>query len=221
MWKYRGQVVPSNKRIRTTAQIVETGRDARGAYVLADASLWVDEKQIYRCATIGMRIVEGKAPRFDIEPIRDYWRTELGVRAWPGEDVYRALVTSFVRRARFADEAALRSLGPRGVLYLANHQVAVESTGFALVASALSRSPIVALAKVENRRHWLELVMDTPSPIRASACPAWSFTSTGRRASRCPASSRTCWRRCATRTGACSCTSRVRGRSSAGARSRR
>jgi len=160
VWKYRGQVVPSNKRIRTTAQIVETGRDARGAYVLADASLWVDEKQIYRCATIGMRIVEGKAPRFDIEPIRDYWRTELGVRAWPGEDVYRALVTSFVRRARFADEAALRSLGPRGVLYLANHQVAVESTGFALVASALSRSPIVALAKVENRRHWLELVME-------------------------------------------------------------
>jgi 3-hydroxymyristoyl/3-hydroxydecanoyl-(acyl carrier protein) dehydratase/1-acyl-sn-glycerol-3-phosphate acyltransferase len=158
-WRYRGQVVPTNERIRTTAQIIEAGRDARGAYVVADASLWVDEKQIYRCATLGMRIVEGKSPRVDLAPIRAFWGRQLGLRAWPGEDIYRALVASFVRRVAFADEEALRSHAGRGVVYLANHQVGVESTAFAILASALGGRPVLTLAKIENRRHWLELVM--------------------------------------------------------------
>ena len=67
-WKYRGQVVPTNETIETTAQIVSVGRDERGVFVRADASLWVDGKQIYRAASIGMRIVEAK-PTFDIAPL--------------------------------------------------------------------------------------------------------------------------------------------------------
>ena len=164
VWKYRGQVVPTNGRIRTTAQIVEEGKDARGSFVMADASLWVDEKQIYRASAIGMRIVEGKTtPRATSFPLltgaRDFWRGRLGLGSWPGEDVYRALCARFVRRVHIEDEAALRRHSGRGVLYLANHQVGVESTAFAILASALGGGPVLTLAKVENRRHWLELVM--------------------------------------------------------------
>jgi 3-oxoacyl-(acyl-carrier-protein) synthase/3-hydroxymyristoyl/3-hydroxydecanoyl-(acyl carrier protein) dehydratase len=52
-WKYRGQVVPRNRVIRTSATITERGPD----FVVADASLWVDDKRIYHAKNLGMRIV--------------------------------------------------------------------------------------------------------------------------------------------------------------------
>ena len=84
-----------------------------------------------------MRIVEGKSAPLAIAPVREFWRARLGLGAWPGEDIYRALCTRFVRRVHLANERALREACARGVLYLANHQVGVESTAFAIVASAL------------------------------------------------------------------------------------
>ena len=57
-WRYRGQVVPENKLITTTMEIMETGRDEKGVYALANTSLWVDGKRIYEAIALGMRIVE-------------------------------------------------------------------------------------------------------------------------------------------------------------------
>jgi acyl transferase domain-containing protein/3-hydroxymyristoyl/3-hydroxydecanoyl-(acyl carrier protein) dehydratase len=56
-WKYRGQVLPRHRRVHTTLEIVETGRDARGVYALANASLWADGQRIYELEGLGMRIV--------------------------------------------------------------------------------------------------------------------------------------------------------------------
>ncbi|MDP6931390.1 MAG: beta-ketoacyl synthase N-terminal-like domain-containing protein, partial [Myxococcota bacterium] len=61
-WKYRGQVVPSNKVISTTMDIVDTGTDERGTWAVADTSLWVDGKRIYEASNLGMRIVSGATP---------------------------------------------------------------------------------------------------------------------------------------------------------------
>ena len=58
VWKYRGQVVPKNDVISCTLEITATGKDARGAFAIADASLWVDGKRIYDCKGLAMRIVE-------------------------------------------------------------------------------------------------------------------------------------------------------------------
>ncbi len=60
-WKYRGQVVPKNKVISTTLDVVETGVDERGPFAIAEASLWVDGKRIYEASNIGMRIVPGRS----------------------------------------------------------------------------------------------------------------------------------------------------------------
>jgi acyl transferase domain-containing protein/3-hydroxymyristoyl/3-hydroxydecanoyl-(acyl carrier protein) dehydratase len=57
-WKYRGQVLPKHKVVHTTLEVTEAGRDARGAYALATASLWADGQRIYE-ADLGMRIVPG------------------------------------------------------------------------------------------------------------------------------------------------------------------
>ena len=61
-WKYRGQVLPTNRLITTELEIVEVGTDDRGAYAVAEAFLWVDGKRIYSATQLGMRIVGDLSP---------------------------------------------------------------------------------------------------------------------------------------------------------------
>ena len=58
-WKYRGQVVPENKVITTTMDILEVGKDDVGVFARANTSLWVDGKRIYEALDMRMHIVEG------------------------------------------------------------------------------------------------------------------------------------------------------------------
>ncbi|MFJ1561982.1 hypothetical protein ACIOK3_52075, partial [Streptomyces mirabilis] len=60
-WKYRGQVVPANRKITVEMDIVEVGRDQEGPFAVADAWLWVDDKRIYRADRLMMRIVEDES----------------------------------------------------------------------------------------------------------------------------------------------------------------
>ena len=59
IWKYRGQVIPTNKVVTTTLDIVEAGDDEHGRYLVAEGSLWVDGKRIYETRKMGMRVVDG------------------------------------------------------------------------------------------------------------------------------------------------------------------
>ncbi|MEU3345117.1 beta-ketoacyl synthase N-terminal-like domain-containing protein [Streptomyces sp. NPDC006700] len=61
-WTYRGQITPANRLIRVDMDIVESGTDARGPYVTADATLWGDDTCIYRVRGLGMRVVSDAAP---------------------------------------------------------------------------------------------------------------------------------------------------------------
>ena len=56
-WKYRGQVLPRNRRVTTLLDLVRTGEDDRGPLAVADASLWVDGTKIYEARGLAMRIV--------------------------------------------------------------------------------------------------------------------------------------------------------------------
>ncbi|MGA3324547.1 MAG: beta keto-acyl synthase, partial [Terriglobia bacterium] len=58
-WKYRGQVLPENKRVVTEIEVSEIGRDERGPFVVAQGWLWVDGKRVYHATNLGMRIVSG------------------------------------------------------------------------------------------------------------------------------------------------------------------
>jgi 3-oxoacyl-(acyl-carrier-protein) synthase/3-hydroxymyristoyl/3-hydroxydecanoyl-(acyl carrier protein) dehydratase/1-acyl-sn-glycerol-3-phosphate acyltransferase len=74
-WKYRGQVVPRNKLIRSEIDIVDIGTDDRGVYAVCEGYLWVDELRIYQAINLGMRIVAGEpGPTVDIiDPDVDTW----------------------------------------------------------------------------------------------------------------------------------------------------
>jgi acyl transferase domain-containing protein/3-hydroxymyristoyl/3-hydroxydecanoyl-(acyl carrier protein) dehydratase len=59
VWKFRGQITPTNRLIRIDLEILEAGEDNRGRYVIADARLWGDDTCIYHVQGIGMRVVAG------------------------------------------------------------------------------------------------------------------------------------------------------------------
>jgi 3-hydroxymyristoyl/3-hydroxydecanoyl-(acyl carrier protein) dehydratase/1-acyl-sn-glycerol-3-phosphate acyltransferase len=175
-WKYRGQVVPDNRLITITMEIAAQGRDADGPFAVADASLWVDGKRIYQVAGLGMRIVDGNTYEQDqlsasgpaarsqtaanlVPATREAWRSFLTGTAPPVEDICRGLVLRFLRQLQIADPEALHAARPGGVVFLANHQVTVESTIFAIVASALMGAPVLTLARIENQTSWLDQFM--------------------------------------------------------------
>ena len=101
------------------------------------------------------RVRDAGPPILDLSPVRDWWDGYYRIGRWPVEDIYFGLAGRFVRRVRLEDPAGFAALRGRGVLYLANHQVGIESILFSLIASALSGILTVTLAKIEHRTTWL------------------------------------------------------------------
>ncbi|PWV99358.1 acyl transferase domain-containing protein [Paenibacillus cellulosilyticus] len=91
----------------------------------------------------------------DIEGAMSYWRHKLGSEGWLGEDLYRALIGQFVGHFVVEDPARFYQASQGPVLYLANHQTAVESLLFACLAEGLTHSPVAAIAKKEHRDSWI------------------------------------------------------------------
>jgi 1-acyl-sn-glycerol-3-phosphate acyltransferase len=79
----------------------------------------------------------------------------MGVGPWPIEDLYFGLIERFVGDVVIADPEAFAAARGRSCLYVANHQVAIESLLFSVLISALSAAPAVTLAKAEHRTSWL------------------------------------------------------------------
>ncbi|HZM77667.1 MAG TPA: hypothetical protein VFC19_18275, partial [Candidatus Limnocylindrales bacterium] len=58
-WKYRGQVLPTDRRVIVELDITGYGTDERGRYATANGWLWVDGRRIYHVSGLGMRVVPG------------------------------------------------------------------------------------------------------------------------------------------------------------------
>jgi 3-hydroxymyristoyl/3-hydroxydecanoyl-(acyl carrier protein) dehydratase len=56
-WKFRGQVVPTNKRTRSAIEISSVTRDDRGVLILFNGTFWVDDLCIYETTGMGVRVV--------------------------------------------------------------------------------------------------------------------------------------------------------------------
>jgi len=178
-WKYRGQVVPKNRRIYVELNLLEIGEGERGPYAVAEAWLWVDNLRIYHATNIGMQVVSGvrevdRSPEEVREPtpdaplaldakvvpfapamLRTYLRGLLDHGPWMGESVLTALCRQFIRDIVIEDPEDFESWRHRPVLFLGNHQIQVESLLFSLVASALTGVRLVTIAKAEHQRLWL------------------------------------------------------------------
>jgi 3-oxoacyl-(acyl-carrier-protein) synthase/3-hydroxymyristoyl/3-hydroxydecanoyl-(acyl carrier protein) dehydratase len=91
----------------------------------------------------------------DLTPVREYWSRWFALGHWPGEDLHYALIERFVENVVLTDPVQFAALRGRSCLYLANHQVGVESLLFSVLAAGLSAQPVVTLAKAEHRTSWL------------------------------------------------------------------
>ncbi|MEQ9366658.1 MAG: hypothetical protein RIF32_20630 [Leptospirales bacterium] len=112
-------------------------------------------------------IVRGSTHAPDADPIvidadlsRDAWRERLKTDAWPGEPLIFGLIQKFVRRFVVEDPEDFARLRGRGVLYLGNHQVGIESILFAILAGACAGVPLKTIAKIQHKESYVGRLID-------------------------------------------------------------
>ena len=164
-WKYRGQVLPENRAVAIELELTEVVREEQSVLARAEAWLSVDGLRIYQ-ANLGMRIAAGVPPSgpqrmpIDANAIRSYWRPVLGIdHCTLTEDLYMALIQKYVRHVFIEDPEALAGIRGRSALFLANHQLAIETPLLLILASFISRTEVSALAKAEHQASWMGELM--------------------------------------------------------------
>jgi PfaB family protein len=166
-WKYRGQVVPETPRVVVELELTRVETDARGCVAYADGSLWAGDKRVYEVRGLAMRVTSqptppvgpssrSKAGGFDRERAKHFWRDVTGVKApWAGEDLLFGLLDAFVGKVHLADAEAIAARRGKGAIYLANHQVAVETILAAIVLGGVTGSVPTLPAKAEHQHTWV------------------------------------------------------------------
>ena len=167
-WKYRGQVVPTNKTISSTLELLEIGEDERGVWAKASGSLWVDGMRIYHASEFGMRIVSGKG---DPEP---------GARIDLGEKADKKAESSELKGAQQTAEAPQLerelTLDPEVDTWLGDHcptytrpALPMMSIVDLLAEQALLAAPGFHVSEISNveLRKWV--IFDGPLRMRTRA----------------------------------------------------
>jgi 1-acyl-sn-glycerol-3-phosphate acyltransferase len=177
-WHYRGQITQDIPEMILDAEIHEESRDERGWVVRGEARLWVGEKKIYHVTRGGLRIVEGRPVarrlpayevdarlpltrpdgRLDVPAILGAWERSLGGRGGLLRELAGALLDRCVRRILVEDAHDLAAWRGKPVLFLANHQVGVETLLLSLLGAALGEAPVASIAKRELAGGWPDLV---------------------------------------------------------------
>ena len=167
-WKYRGQVTPKNTLITSTMEITEVGRDEHGPFVVGTGSLWCDGLRIYEVVDMGMRLVSGdptgptsnesyEVPLAEVKSrMAEYWsQARKTPVAWLGHDISEGLTERYLNSVRLPSEQAFQALQGRSVVYLANHQVQVESLIVSNLLPALTGVPMTTVAHMKHRDRWI------------------------------------------------------------------
>ncbi|MFT4596537.1 MAG: 1-acyl-sn-glycerol-3-phosphate acyltransferase, partial [Paracrocinitomix sp.] len=157
-----------NALITSTMEITEVGRDEDGPFVVGTGSLWCDGLRIYEVVDMGMRLVSG-APagptsndgyEVPVPVVKDwmasYWSQVRNTPSeWLGHDISEGLTDRYLKSVRLASEQALDALQGRSVVYLANHQVQIESLIVSNLLPALTGVPMTTVAHMKHRRRWI------------------------------------------------------------------
>ena len=91
----------------------------------------------------------------DFPSIHTYWRAKHSTSNWLIEDIYTSLSAKFVRRLVAGNTDAFAAIQRKPVIYVANHQTAIESMLFCMIVGGLTKTPICSLAKMEHQQSWL------------------------------------------------------------------
>ena len=105
-------------------------------------------------------ICDSGEEKLDLDSVKLFWNNWFQAGRWPVEDIFYELAKKFVRRVVLMDPEGMAALKSKSVLYLANHQVGIESLLFSVIASGIQEIPTVTLAKAEHRESWLGKLID-------------------------------------------------------------
>ena len=109
----------------------------------------------------GVTIRDAGRPDWNLARIRAFWRNELGIGGWLGEDLLLSLAARFIRTVIVPSPETLAVVRDKGAVFVANHQVGVESVLFSIIASSLIERPVAVLAKLEHERSWIGELLAT------------------------------------------------------------
>src|SRR5919112_6469178 len=104
--------------------------------------------ECYNSAMQEIRSIDGRL--IDVTGARNFWRRRMGVAGGTHEDLVDALASAFVNRIVIEDPAAFDAIRGGPAIFVANHQVAIESLLFAALVPGLHERILVALAKAEH-----------------------------------------------------------------------
>ena len=105
--------------------------------------------------------ISGDAPsdatseNLDLQKVLDFWHNRLKTGPSLVEDLTLALMQRFVRSVQIEDPESLPALQGQGVLYLANHQLDLESTLFVSLMAGLRDNLTGAVARLELNESWV------------------------------------------------------------------
>ena len=164
-WKYRGQVTPRNALITSLMEITEIGGDERGPFVIGTGSLWCDGIRIYEVQNMGMRLVESAdSPASGAEmdgaacrqAVHEYWTERRGTpEAWLGDDLLDGMFERYVGRVLTERPDTLERLQGRSAIFLANHQVQIESLLISNLLPALTDVAMTTVSNVKHKHRWI------------------------------------------------------------------
>jgi len=97
----------------------------------------------------------GEDASLDLSAVQRFWRERANAGGTLVEDLTLALMQRFVRRVEIVDPAGYAALHGRGVLYLANHQLDLESVLFVSLIAALQGTVTTAIARQELGESWV------------------------------------------------------------------
>jgi 3-hydroxymyristoyl/3-hydroxydecanoyl-(acyl carrier protein) dehydratase/1-acyl-sn-glycerol-3-phosphate acyltransferase len=147
-----------------TEQVVEDASPEGGEIVRAVAATHPLNPLLLRVARSGAgwqaSDVEGADDRLDVAGVQAYWRQHAHSQDTLVEDLTLALLRRFVRSVEIADPQAFAALYGRGVLYLANHQLDLESVLFVSAIASLQGTVTTAIARQELHESWVKPFFD-------------------------------------------------------------
>ena len=164
-WKYRGQVTPTNTLITSLMEITETGSDERGPFVIGTGSLWCDGIRIYEVQNMGMRLAgvsNSSASGTELDraecrtAMHEYWTERRGTpEAWLGDDLLDGMFERYVGRVVTEQPDTLPRLRGRSAIFLANHQVQIESLLISNLLPALTDVAMTTVSNVKHQHRWI------------------------------------------------------------------
>ncbi|MEM6401569.1 MAG: SDR family NAD(P)-dependent oxidoreductase [Cyanobacteria bacterium P01_D01_bin.116] len=152
------QDVPYEKTFYASMEV----QSSRNTKLAADIIVHDEKGQIYS-RVFGAEVTISKQLNYLFQPSKDretqqivsYWRNFLKAKNPIAEALYISLYKRFVGDIILENPEDFHSLHQQPRIYLANHQVGIESLLFTFAISGLSNSTINTVAKIEHQKSWV------------------------------------------------------------------